>query len=152
MHARRLPADGGLTPVRVQIVCDPPLLTEVVSLAVSRIEGVEITRPEDRAPDVLVASTSTDWESRHSPRTILLDEASTLPALVETLTAWVSHGEGEDYTLLRSSSTEHNSGASMNRPAGKAKPLSVETPEFIRIPVLDGVNDARGTDVGGRGS
>ena len=114
--------------MRVLINCDPPLLTEVVSLALSRIEGIEITRADDRAEDVLVASSSTDWQQRRSPKTILLDQASTLPALVETIRAWVSQEQGEDYTLLQSSSDQHNSHAYMNGPARKAKPRSVSQP------------------------
>ena len=137
--------------MRVTITCDPPLLTEVVSLALSRIAGIELTGPDERPGEVLVASSSTDWQSRRSPRTILLDEASTLPALVQTLTAWVSQRDSGDYTLLQTSSKPHNSHASMNRSAGKAKPSSAKSPEIILFPVIDGIKDVRGTGMGRTG-
>ena len=134
--------------MRVVITCEPPLLTEVVSLALSRINGIEITRPDASGMDVLVASSSTDWQARRSPKTILLDEASTLPALVDTLTAWVSHEEGEDYSLSVSGCSTDNPHAPMSRSVRNAKHRSVQTPEFILIPVIEGTSDTRGTDVG----
>lgn len=71
--------------MRVRVVCDPPLLTEVVELALSRIDGVELARDTS-------AATQPD-------RTITLDDATELPRLVEEVTAWVFQSNSGEFTL-----------------------------------------------------
>ena len=98
--------------MRVRVVCDPPLLTEVVELALSRIDGVELARDTS-------AATQPD-------RTITLDDTTELPRLVEEVTAWVFQSNSGEFTLCVNGRPGDHVATSGNRVVAKAKPLTEE--------------------------
>ncbi len=113
--------------VRVLVSCDPPLLTEVVSLAVSRIDGVELVTPDGATPD----------------RVLILSGANTLAELAETISAWISQAKREDYTLYALITTGDNA-AAMASTAGEPKPLSDRSTAFIRSNVIQNTRGRTG--------
>lgn len=81
--------------MRVMVACDPPLLSEVVTLALSRIDGVELAG--SATPDVLVTS---DRAAAAVARTIVIDDSAQLADLVDQLSAWVFQSRANDFPLL----------------------------------------------------
>ena len=93
--------------MRVRVDCEPPLLAEVVELALSRIHGVELARDA-------TASTQPD-------RTITLDEATELRRLVEEVTAWVFQPNSREFTLYVNGRPGDHLATSSDRLVAKAK-------------------------------
>ena len=81
--------------MRVMVACDPPLLSEVVTLALSRIDGVELAG--STSPDVLITSRN---PVPAAPRTIVIDDIAELASLVDQLSAWVSQSQANDFPLV----------------------------------------------------
>ena len=81
--------------MRVMVACDPPLLSEVVTFALARIDGVELAG--SATPDVLVTS---DRTAATTTRTIVVDDSAQLADLVNQLNAWVFQSRSNDFPLL----------------------------------------------------
>ena len=78
-------------PVRVRVACDPPILGEVVRLAIGAVPGVEL---DDRLADLVVSTTGTA-----DGRTILVDGEGSLPQVIDALNALISQGRASDTPL-----------------------------------------------------
>lgn len=111
--------------MRVMVACDPPLLSEVVTLALSRIDGVELAG--SAVPDVLVTS---DRAAAAAARTIVLDDRAQLADLVDRLSAWVSQSQGNDFPLLMQTVGGHtDAGKPRNRGSTAAKGREIHPKE-----------------------
>lgn len=109
--------------MRVMVACDPPLLSEVVTLALSRIDGVEFA--SSAAPDVLVTS---DRAAATTARTILIDDSAQLADLVSQLSAWVFQSQANGFPLLmQTAAGDTDAGKPRNR--GSTEPPARENPK-----------------------
>lgn len=106
--------------MRVMVACDPPLLSEVVTLALSRIDGVEFAG--SAAPDVLVTSPGSP---QTAAKTIIVDSAAELRSIVDQLSAWISQSRAGDYPLLKQApGSDTGTGKPRNR--GSTQPTDPE--------------------------